>query len=488
VLDFGAACDGTTDDTAAVNAAIAAVVSAGGGILTYNGTPLIKSTITISSTITIQAPRTAHFVKHASVSGNAFLLSGNGIVFNGGGVTGQTGNTGDGIQITGNGVVLRDSVIKSMGGNGIRIGSDTTGANANLFLLDNCTSTNNGGDGIYIHDNPSGAPNANAGSIVNPYVGSNTGNGLRFGNAIYNTVIGGSYEANTQYGLYFDAQAQYNFRYGGDSEMNTVGDVYISATAYFNRVLGRYYEAVTDLTNANTFNKRHEYRTQNYTTHIFQDNQRNWPFVLSTTGVASKTVSAITVSGTTATATITSHGYNANDTFFLYPNISNQNPADTPFGGGWSVATVVDANTITFTLPNTGYPATASETYASHVGYPLGSNAFGEWRIEDGWVTFESWLQLNSGTLNSALTGNLVLWGIPLLNTKSPVRINVDLLYCANLLNYLPIGFIQNNSLQITLDKTPLATAAGAIASIPVADFVINGNTYIFVSGRYRAL
>lgn len=60
VLDFGAKCDGTTDDTAAVNAAIAYVLSIGGGIVSFpRGTCLMLGPMIIPYTGTtnpLQAP------------------------------------------------------------------------------------------------------------------------------------------------------------------------------------------------------------------------------------------------------------------------------------------------------------------------------------------------------------------------------------------------------------------------------------------------
>jgi hypothetical protein len=59
----------------------------------------------------------------------------------------------------------------------------------------------------------------------------------------------------------------------------------------------------------------------------------------------------ITRSGTTATLVYTNHGLTANDSIIV-------SGAGSPFDGTYAVASVVDANTITYTVTNTG-PTTA---------------------------------------------------------------------------------------------------------------------------------
>lgn len=69
---------------------------------------------------------------------------------------------------------------------------------------------------------------------------------------------------------------------------------------------------------------------------------------------ASKTVTALTRSGTTATATCTAHGIAPGE------KISISNVYDAGWNGSWTVATVPNANSFTFTVPNTlTTPATA---------------------------------------------------------------------------------------------------------------------------------
>lgn len=71
------------------------------------------------------------------------------------------------------------------------------------------------------------------------------------------------------------------------------------------------------------------------------------------TGFNSKAVISITVAGTTATMVCTAHG-------FLVPDVIALSNANEPaFNGDWRVTSVVDANTLTFTVPG-GLPSSAT--------------------------------------------------------------------------------------------------------------------------------
>jgi hypothetical protein len=72
-----------------------------------------------------------------------------------------------------------------------------------------------------VHDNTGGAPNANGGTIVSPFLFQNTGHGLYANNSFGNTVIGVLAEGNAGKGVLLDASCVSWAFYGGDIETNT---------------------------------------------------------------------------------------------------------------------------------------------------------------------------------------------------------------------------------------------------------------------------
>lgn len=112
VKDFGAVGDGTTDDTAAIQAAITAVAGTSAGALDFpDGTYLVSSTLTVASgkSITLRAKARACARITKSTAGD-ILQAGDtkveGLVFLPTGATGSCVlSTGDGLQLIGCGFV-----------------------------------------------------------------------------------------------------------------------------------------------------------------------------------------------------------------------------------------------------------------------------------------------------------------------------------------------------------------------------------------------
>ncbi|CAB5187260.1 Intramolecular chaperone auto-processing domain containing protein [uncultured Caudovirales phage] len=69
VKDFGAACNGTTDDTAAVQAAINSL-TIGGTVTGFTGPTLINSTLTIKPNVTLQGPVSNEGLQNLSIGSN----------------------------------------------------------------------------------------------------------------------------------------------------------------------------------------------------------------------------------------------------------------------------------------------------------------------------------------------------------------------------------------------------------------------------------
>jgi len=164
----------------------------------------------------------------------------NGATWSGGGVVGQSGNTGDGIVLLANNVILDQVCAISCGNDGIRIGSDTSGTNSNIFKIIMPVCSLNGRHGIYINDNnPSTGPDANAGTIITPFCQSNTGDGINIAAAWFNTIIGPLCEVNST-GIRIQNGSVSNTIIGGDSEANVVSDVIIDAGAQSNCFFGTF--------------------------------------------------------------------------------------------------------------------------------------------------------------------------------------------------------------------------------------------------------
>ena len=232
VLDYGAVGNGTTDDTAAINAALA---SAAQEVTFPVGTYLISSTINVTSKVklnfqggkgnTVGAYPSAYLIKKSTMTTAAVNITAANVIWIGGGVIGQTGNTNDGIVINANSVSLRDVTVYNMGRDGIRIGQDAAGGNSNSFILDGCRTYSNTRHGLNINDAPNLSSNANAGMVSSLFTQLNGGNGVYVNGAFWNTFINLLSEANTGWGIYLDQYAAGQSFYGGDVEANTAGQI-----------------------------------------------------------------------------------------------------------------------------------------------------------------------------------------------------------------------------------------------------------------------
>lgn len=241
IKDFGAVGNGTTDDTAAITAALVAsyhvVVPAG-------MFPLISSTIVVGAGQRLEflggngndasySPA-SYIVKKSTMTTDAIQVEKTGVV-TGGGIRGQLGNTGDGIALIGNSAKVSDFYVYQIGGVGVRVGT-TAGGNFNSFKLDNVTALSCTSHGFYIHDGKAAeGADANAGTLSHCVSRDNGGDGIRVGHAFWNSFINCLTETNGGWGLYFSdtlnngtAEARYNAVIGGDyNESNTSGSAYV---------------------------------------------------------------------------------------------------------------------------------------------------------------------------------------------------------------------------------------------------------------------
>lgn len=251
VKDFGAVGDGVTDDTAAIQAALAE----NSNVEVPIGAYLISSTIDVPAykklkfqggTANLGAPHTpppARLVKKATMTTAGVTLQ-QCAVMTGGGVVGLAGNTGDGIQLIGNAAILRNSYVSGAGGVGVRVGrSDTVYANVNSTKVADVNSRDNGSHGFYVHDNSTqsatmASADANAGSLINCTAIGNGGDGIKIGRGWWVTIVNALTEENSGWGLNISstvtvpdtvAEARYTNVFGGDfNEGNTLGSLNIA--------------------------------------------------------------------------------------------------------------------------------------------------------------------------------------------------------------------------------------------------------------------
>jgi len=238
VRDFGAVCDGNTDDTAAVQAAIAAFPTVGGDLY-YSGQVLISETIVVDKPIRLigrggsgsgtALPR-SFFLKKSPMTTAGIQLTAVYACMLGGGVAAQAGVDGNGIELLAGSQYLRDVHVDlhtaSTTNTPIKVGNGV--ANVDGWFIDHCSAVN-GFNGISI--------DGDYGTLLHFNANSNFANGVRLETgATKNNLVNVVTASNGGNGIFFNTGANNNTVIGGIR--NEATKVVVSASATGNQFFG----------------------------------------------------------------------------------------------------------------------------------------------------------------------------------------------------------------------------------------------------------
>jgi hypothetical protein len=394
IKDFGAVCDGVTDDTTACSNAITAAAS---GTLIWTGTPLISSSLTILQGLHLFDGRQginsstrpgSYILKKSTLNGAAVTVGGPARIV-GGGVVAQEGNGNVNITITSNTARWDNGYSENAGTHGWFI--DGASNNSNHVTLIHCRSYGNTNHGFYLTGN-----DANACALLNCFAQANGGDGFfseKTDSSVtpaWNSYLGCGADGNIGYGIHLKGGTD-NQISGGDYEGNTAGDIFIESTEQYATLVAQNRGSV--ITDNGFYTRRLDrYRNTRGTFH---------PALRGASG-ATKTATAITISGTTATITSASHGYSNGDTV-LHLAFANGN-----LNGAFAISNVAtDTYDITYrtdaiaTVPTsaTGLSVAVQKCGAS-------STAVARYIIEAG--VCEVWGQITTSSVTN-ITGSVQL-------------------------------------------------------------------------------
>lgn len=276
---FNATFDGTTDDTIAINNAIAS--ANGKGDIFLAGVAKVTSQITVpagvrliglgfSSTNGTGAGNRGKsgFLRAFTGSNPTVLISGDDAGIDLLDVDNNNQGTGEAIKVTGSRFTGGHFSVRNSGGDGLRLGQTNAGAsntNTNAWYCQYVIACGNASAGMRIDDTntttstsyPLGLANANAGYCAFLDARSNGTDGLQIGNAndnVFGMVVS---QSNTGCGIRFKTDGtnsgpRCNHILGNDCEGNTGNDIQIDAATLpaaapglYNIVLGNRSVAVS---------------------------------------------------------------------------------------------------------------------------------------------------------------------------------------------------------------------------------------------------
>lgn len=307
---YGGKCDGVTDDTAALVAVIAAMVV--GGTLFITGTPRITAKVTVDKRINVifegscgvnsSNRPSSYIIKASSVNDTGLEITAPGTTFQGGGVVAEEGNGADNIVISANSVKWEQGYSENAGRHNWVV--DGASNNSNSWNLTHCRGYGATNDSFYFTGD-----NANLGLAIG--CKSQNAGGRGFFSEKTETATAPSWNAflgcggdGNDIGIMLKGGTD-NVILGGDFEGNTTADYYIDATERF-ATLGTVNRSSVIVDNSPTTRRLDRYRHQTGEFH---------PALRGASGTT-KTATAVTINGATATVTSASHGYSNGDTVF----------------------------------------------------------------------------------------------------------------------------------------------------------------------------
>ena len=273
VMDFGAVGDGATDDTTAIQNAIAAL-SAGGSVYFPRGTYLVSSQIVVPVKVLLYGEgigidvgigslnRGASCILRGFTGANATVaLNGDSCGIDEIDVDGNAQGTGDQVQVWGSRVRIGKLSTRNSGGDGVRIGKTNAGAkntNSNFWYIEYLVTCGNAANGLRIDDTntdttttyPLGISDANAGYAAIIDARSNGADGVQLGNCNDNVFANIGSQDNAGIGIHFKTDGtnsgpRCNTVLGNDSEANVGNDIQIDAATLpvsgpglYNRIWG----------------------------------------------------------------------------------------------------------------------------------------------------------------------------------------------------------------------------------------------------------
>jgi hypothetical protein len=190
VKDHGAVGNGSTDDTAAIQATINLVGSSGGIVFFPSGTYSIGTSLTIASNIIIQGSGSGtSFIKQNSTSSDVFVGTDiASLIIESIRLNGPASGSGNGVHLTTSVstatpyITMRDVVVSAMGGDGINISLPLT-CRFDRVVVFNC-----GGYGINLFG--STVPGSSGITLTSCYTSGCTTGGFRLFKIGYATLIG----------------------------------------------------------------------------------------------------------------------------------------------------------------------------------------------------------------------------------------------------------------------------------------------------------